>query len=294
MGFSGHSFVEYIYIKRRLSTKKDLAPQLINGLRKLCPFGIEVAYILLGQTYIAFYKGLTMKNNLFTSSLASTSALALILGLSAPIAHSIPFIIEGVLTGDIRDDNPDNLFVNVTVTGDTTSNQAFWTIDINSPDHPDVKLDEFYFNMFGLATDYTFSDFDPTGWTVNSPATVQGGGGATFMFESLDPAGPPDALDVTNSQNLTFTMTYSGGNFTPLLFTDAPEALSNEAGFGQLGAHLQSLTIAGNCGTSTDCSDSGFAFGSYTVPPQEVPEPATLALLGLGLLGIGVSRRRKK
>ncbi|MBA4142830.1 MAG: PEP-CTERM sorting domain-containing protein [Nitrosospira sp.] len=186
--------------------------------------------------------------------------------------------------------------MNVSITGDTDSNVAFWTIDINSPAHPDVKLDEFYFNMSGLASDYTFSNFSPADWNVQSPATVQGAGGATFMFESLDPAGPPNAADVTNTQNLTFMMTYAGGNFTTGLFTNAPIALANDAGTGQLGAHLQSLTTAGNCGTSTNCSDSGFAFGGYDpgTPPEQISEPVTLALLGLGLLGIAATRRRKK
>ena len=40
----------------------------------------------------------------------------------------------------------------------------------------------------------------------------------------------------------------------------------------------------------TGPSDGGFAIGSVTV---EVPEPGTLALLGLGLAGLGLARRRK-
>lgn len=234
-----------------------------------------------------------MKNR---SSLASASAFALMLGLSIPLAHSIPFTIDGLLMGDIRPNNPDNLFVNVNITGDTDSNQAFWTIDINSPAHPDVKLDEFYFNMDGSFGDYSFSDFDPTGWSVGA-ASVQGAGGTTFMFETHDLPGSPNADDVTNSQNLTFTMTSNAGNFTAALFTGAPIARSNDAGSGQLGAHLQSLTTAGNCGGSTNCFDSGFAFGSYDPrdpPVTVIPEPATLALLGLGLLAFGVARRHKK
>ncbi len=220
-----------------------------------------------------------MRKLLFLTSLAC---------FATGLAHAAPYTVTALLTGDVRADNPDNLFINVTITGDTTSNQAFWTVDINSPLHPNVKLDEFYFNMVGNAANYSFSGFNPTGWNITSPASVQGAGGTAFQFEALDPAGAPNAADVTNTQNLSFTMTYSLGNLSAAMFTGAPVSISNDAGSGQLGAHLQSLSMA-NCSTCT--TDSGFAFGNYSSGGGNAPEPITLALLGIGMLSmLGVRR----
>jgi hypothetical protein len=155
--------------------------------------------------------------------------------------------------------------------------------------HPNARLGEFGFNLAGVATDYTGGGFNPAGWALTANDTLQGSGNMSFLFTAGDPPGP--ANNVTNSQNLTFTLTKNTGVFAVTDFTLAPDSCSNDVvlGCGQLGAHIQSLNLNGGA-----TSDSGVALGDY-VPGDDVtpiPEPSSLLLFGTGLAF--VARRLRK
>ncbi|MBE9179531.1 PTPA-CTERM sorting domain-containing protein [Oculatella sp. LEGE 06141] len=235
-----------------------------------------------------------MKQQLLTGALA-VGAVAI--GSLVQVNPAEALTLTSQLLGDPRANNPDGLIVDVTVKTGTdaglSTNQALWTVDINSPLHSNIKLGQFFFNLANAAaSNYTFSGFNPTGWAIQTPANnANGSGSADFIFKALDPSGPPNAANVTNNTNLSFIMTKGLGAITEADFLTAPFATSNNNLLGSfhLGAHLQSLTVnATTCPSKSTCRDSGFARGNYTSTP--IPTPALLP----GLIGMGVAALRKK
>ena len=226
--------------------------------------------------------------------MAGTVAVLAALLLCGPV---YAYTIGATLTGDPRIENPDNLIVDVTiVVDDTTPNVASWTVDINSPLHPNAKSTGFYFNLLSdgkfASSNVTFGNFGASfsNWVSVIPATnVPGSGSMNFNFGVKAGTGPPQNL--TDSPALTFDMTLTAGVFTINDFLNAlPSSSSNSTlGSGQLGMHMQSLQWLNR--TAGNVSTSGFALGSY----QVVPIPAAAWLLGTGLLGlIGIGRRWRK
>lgn len=155
--------------------------------------------------------------------------------------------------------------------------------------HDSVDADDGSIDGSGLGGDSFFSGSGGTGISFTFNAGTLGGLPDAVGIVWTDGAGTIsfEAFDALNLSLGILTGTHADASFSGGTAEDRFYGATNSGGISRI--HISNT----GGGIEVDHLQYGLRATDNGSPPSGVPEPASLALLGIGLFGLGIMRRRK-
>jgi hypothetical protein len=234
-----------------------------------------------------------------------------------PIGPDTSGQVSTTIYGDARDSNPGDLAVDVVIDWEIDSDgilTATWTVAISDDligvggdyEGENLRIKAFGFNL-GYEGEVALSGFDPSDYSFLTDHSVEGTGGTEVEFLICDVNGGGNncggGSSVTSS--FSFDMELNCVEQDVFLCGDlfsGADIFSGDYipgdGDGQMAGHI--IGFEGGCSGAVggtygeNVGADGVGDGRGECGSISVPEPGTMSLLGIGLLGFALSRRRRK